>query len=115
IASFDSNLAATDTNGLQDIFVRDLLTGAVMPAMLDPTGLFAPGQGAVESAVSANGQFIVVGSKVPCLLDYPWFVGCGYRENLVRFDLTKGTADLVSARFDGAGAAGNSCAAPAIS
>jgi len=84
-----SNLAPGDTNGEDDIYVKDLATGAVTRASGDPGGV-APGSASFAPSLSADG------SKVA----YSVVVALGGAqqnlENIYVADLNIGTVTLVS-------------------
>jgi Tol biopolymer transport system component len=53
-----TNLVPGDTNGAQDIFVRDVVSGTTERVSVDPAGRqFA--NGAVHASISANGRYVV--------------------------------------------------------
>ncbi len=54
-----SNFAAGDTNGFGDVFVKDMVTGALQAISILPNG--TPDTGS-DPAISADGQFIVFSS-----------------------------------------------------
>jgi len=116
--SLDSDFSSDDTNGVPDVFVQDLISGASNSAILGNTGLFTgPGYwrySALETAMSADGSYIVVGGRQDCLGSLNGNYNCGI-ESLVRFDLQAGTSELVSIRLDGNAEQGSDCSSPAIS
>src|SRR5262249_50562623 len=61
------------------------------PAGFGFANSFSPGQGALESMISANGRYLVVGAQDPCLF-FDYCPG----EALVRCDLQYGTNELIS-------------------
>lgn len=66
--SMDPNLAAGDTNSASDVFVKDLLTGAVELISFNAAET-APGNGASSRpSISANGQFVAFESVATDLI-----------------------------------------------
>ncbi len=66
--SLDPNLAVGDANGALDVFVKDLLTGAVELISLNAAGT-APGNGASSRpSISASGQFVAFESVATDLI-----------------------------------------------
>lgn len=57
-SSLDNNLVPGDTNGFQDIFVRDLTSGSIVPVSLGLGGGLTNQLNAHDPAISANGQFV---------------------------------------------------------
>jgi Tol biopolymer transport system component len=76
--SFASNLVSGDTNGVADVFVRDLLLGTTQRVSIASDGTQATGQSAYAPRISLDGQFVVFGSDA---------------SNLVASD-TNGTTDV---------------------
>jgi Tol biopolymer transport system component len=65
--SFASNLAANDTNGLRDVFVRDRRTGETELVSVDSDG--AQGRGSSSGgSISANGRFVTFASDASNLV-----------------------------------------------
>jgi Tol biopolymer transport system component len=56
-----SNLVPGDTNGLDDIFVRDRLKGVTERVSLGPNGVQG-NDGSSSPALSADGRFVAFGS-----------------------------------------------------
>jgi hypothetical protein len=52
------NLVPGDTNGVQDIFVKDVQTGAIVNASTDAGGDLADGD-SIDPSISANGRYVV--------------------------------------------------------
>ena len=52
-----TNLVAHDDNDLQDVFVRDLVTGATVRASVDKNG-DDPNAGSFSSSISADGRYV---------------------------------------------------------
>jgi Tol biopolymer transport system component len=65
--SLASNLVPGDTNGVEDIFVRDRRTGTTRRVSLGPNGI--QGNGASQdAALSATGRFVVFQSEASNLV-----------------------------------------------
>lgn len=65
--SFASDLVAGDTNGVADIFVKDLASGAVQRVSVGPNGVEANG-GSRSPRVSADGRFVAFESDASNLV-----------------------------------------------
>lgn len=67
-ASFATNLVGGDANATQDVFVKDLLTGAV--ALASTSGAGVPGNGMSGTpSLSADGRFVAFTSQADNLVD----------------------------------------------
>lgn len=65
-----SNLVPADTNGLQDVFVHDRLTGATERVSVDSTGAQATGPNrSFQPAISADGRHVAFTSNAPLTPD----------------------------------------------
>jgi Tol biopolymer transport system component len=62
-----SPLVASDTNGLQDVYVRDLQTGALTRASTDSSGTRSNGDSS-EPALSSDGRFVAFTSNATNLV-----------------------------------------------
>ncbi len=60
--SFANNLVANDTNGMEDIFVRDLVTNTTIRASVDSLGNQANASALAYSSISGNGRYVVFSS-----------------------------------------------------
>jgi Tol biopolymer transport system component len=91
-----SNLVDGDTNGYNDIFVRDLESGTVE---LVSTGTGGPGNlGSFSPSISADGRYVAFHSDATNLVDGD----TGYSDIFVR-DLENDTTELVSTGSAGPG------------
>jgi Tol biopolymer transport system component len=57
-----TNLVADDTNGINDIFVRDRVTGSVERVSVSSTGTEGTGTGSSGATISADGRFVAFDS-----------------------------------------------------
>jgi Tol biopolymer transport system component len=57
--SYASNLVAADSNGFEDVFVRDRVSGTTELVSLDPSGAQSNG-GTACASMSADGRFVVL-------------------------------------------------------
>jgi len=66
-SSLDSTLVSGDTNGWQDVFVRDFVNGTTLPVSVSSSSLFTNTLNAHDSVISANGRFVAyaVGATPP--------------------------------------------------
>ena len=97
--SLSSNLVAGDTNGQQDVFVRDVVAGTTTLISRDTTG--APAAGRSDNPrISADGEHVVFSSAAPDIVT--GVTG----DHVYLHHLPSGTTSLVSA--SSAGVPGNS-------
>jgi Tol biopolymer transport system component len=97
-ASSASDLVADDTNGQQDIFVRDMVTGRTTLASVGPGGVQGNGDSR-EASISADGRFVAFDSFASNLVpgdsnDSP---------DVFRRDLLTGRTALASGGLNGPG------------
>ncbi len=110
-SSLASNLIAGDTNGVDDIYVRDVVSGTTIRASVDSTGAQANGA-STYSAISGDGRYVVFESVATNLV--PGDTN-GVGDVFVR-DLVAGTTVRVSVGPGGLEANGDSSGyRPAIS
>ena len=57
--SLASDLVAGDTNGVSDVFVRDLLTGTLRRVSTTEAGAEVTGGASTNASLSADGRFVV--------------------------------------------------------
>ncbi len=108
--SYSDVLAAADTNGMMDVFVRDRQMGANILVSVNAAGT-ASGNGASYGAtLSADGRYVVFLSAANDLVAN---TTNAYTSVFVR-DLVAGTTRLVSATPSG-GAASGSCSSASVS
>lgn len=62
-ASTATNLVAGDTNGVRDVFVRDVLTGQTTRVSVASDGTQAAGGGSQEASISADGRYVAFASN----------------------------------------------------
>ncbi|MFZ0829017.1 MAG: hypothetical protein WAO02_16505 [Verrucomicrobiia bacterium] len=109
-ASEADNLVATDTNGVRDVFVRDLNTGTNILVSADANGLPAAGVSS-EASISGDGRFVVFSSAAATLVP-------GDSNNSVDVferDLQSGITILVSVNLNGTGPGNSNSFSPAMS
>jgi Tol biopolymer transport system component len=109
-ASDADNLVANDTNGLRDVFVRDLISGTNILVSADTNGLPASGVSS-EPSISSDGRYVVFSSSAPDLVP-------GDTNNSVDVferDLQNGTTTLVSMNMNGTGPGNSNSYAPILS
>jgi hypothetical protein len=94
--SLASEFAPPDVNGVADVFVKDLETGALVCASLDPLGLVGNGASGAP-ALSADGRFVAFQSAAATLVAGD---DNGQFDVFVR-DLANGALELVSKSTDG--------------
>lgn len=76
-----SNLVVGDTNGLTDVFLYELSSGAITRLSVDSLGQQAVGGGSFEPAVSSDGRFVVFESNATNLVTGD---AGGYRDVFLR-------------------------------
>lgn len=109
-ASEADNLVPNDTNGLRDVFVRDLSLGTNILVSADTNGL--PGAGfSSEASISGNGRYVVFSSTAANLVP-------GDTNNSVDVferDLQNTTTTLVSVCTNGSGPGNSNSWSPMMS
>jgi Tol biopolymer transport system component len=65
--SFASNLVSGDTNGVRDVFVRDLVTGITVRASTDANGVQGDGE-SVDAFISPDGRYVAFESDATNLV-----------------------------------------------
>ena len=108
-SSGDSNLARNDDDEFPDVFVRDLAGGTVLRANLSKTNLFGGYLLKSDMAISASGRYVAIGTSNSALFAF------SAHGSIVRWDLSSGSNELVSVRFDGTGPVDDISERPAIS
>ncbi len=116
--SSSSDLVAGDTNGVADVFVRDLATGATRRASVAADGAQADG-GSGPPAISGNGRFVAFSSEATNLVPRDTnrcfgFTVRGSCPDLFVHDLATGRTTRVSVSSQGVQANGESLY-PAVS
>ncbi|MBI1850899.1 MAG: PD40 domain-containing protein [Planctomycetes bacterium] len=66
-ASLATNLVPGDTNGVKDVFVRDLATGTTARVSVDSFGTQSTGDTSEQPSISADGRFVAFISAAPNL------------------------------------------------
>jgi Tol biopolymer transport system component len=98
--SYASNLGPTDTNGVLDVYVRDLSTGITQLVSVNATGTDAGDDDSSSPSFSADGSKLLFDSHATNLtstaLSFPY-------NNLYLRDLAAGTTTLVSMNATGDG------------
>ncbi len=97
-ASDASDLVANDTNGQQDVFVRDLQTGTTTLASLNRSGTSSGNGRSFNPVISADGRLIAFESSASNLVATDYAMGLS--DIFVR-DLQTGTTTLVSVNQSG--------------
>ena len=109
-ASDADNLVANDTNGVRDVFVRDLIAGTNILVSADTNGLPAAGVSS-EASISSDGRFVMFSSSAASLVP-------GDANNSVDVferDLQNGTTTLVSVNMNGTGPGNSNSFSPIVS
>ena len=103
-ASLANNLAGNDTNGVDDIFVRDLQTQTTVLASVNPADTASGSRFSFEPNLSADGRYVAFASQATNLVATPDTNGVA--DVFVR-DLQLGQTKLVSVNGSGTAAGGN--------
>ncbi|MCJ2033584.1 hypothetical protein MKK54_05095, partial [Methylobacterium sp. J-068] len=106
-----TNLVAGDTNGQQDIFVRDLTTNTTTRVSVASDGSQATGGASLSAAISADGTHVAFTSAATNLVAGDTN---GQQDIFVR-DLTANTTTRVNVASDGSQATGGASVSAAIS
>jgi hypothetical protein len=109
-SSTASNLVAGDTNGVSDVFVRDLVTGTTTRVAVDSSELESNGA-SVDAVISADGRYVAFQSLASNLVAGDTN---GFMDVFVR-DLLSGTTTRVSVDSAGTEASGATSANVSIS
>lgn len=102
-----SNLVPGDTNGAYDLFVRDLVTGAVERVSVATGGAEGDGPSTAAGGISADGRFVLFGSYATNLVagDVNGVPDCFLRDRLagttVRVSVANGGLEADGASFPG--------------
>jgi len=110
-ASSGTNVVAGDTNGLEDVFVRDLLYGYTYRVNLATSGLPAAGGVSYSPALSADGRYVVFVSEATNLAAGD----TNGAADIFRYDRWAGACQLVSVNWSGTGSANGVSAWPSVS
>jgi uncharacterized repeat protein (TIGR01451 family) len=102
--SLASDLAGNDTNGVDDVFVRDLQARTTVLASVNPAGTASGSRFSFEPNLSADGRYVAFASQATNLVATPDTNGAA--DVFVR-DLQLGMTKLVSVNGSGTAAGGN--------
>ena len=105
-----SNLVPGDTNGTDEVFVRDLRSGTTQRVSV-ATGGTQANSDSFSPAISADGRYVAFDSDASNLVPGD----TNHHADVFVRDLRSGTTQLVSVATDGTQANGNSSYEPAIS
>lgn len=100
-----SNLGPNDTNGFEDVYVRDLVAGATTLVSVNGAGTNAGNRDSLVGEFSPDGTKVLFGSRASDLgpTDTDSVPGCDYPScrDVYERDLVTGRTTLVSANADG--------------
>ena len=100
-----TDLVTNDTNNQRDVFVRDLLTGAIVLASADSNGV-APPAISSDPAISGDGRYVAFSSRI---------IEPGALRQVYVRDLQAGSTRLVSVAVNGVSLGNGESSSPAIS
>jgi Tol biopolymer transport system component len=109
-ASEAENLTPNDTNGVRDIFVRDLATGKTQLVSVDTNGFSADGA-STEPAISLDGRYVAFS----CYADNLVAGDNNKAQDVFLRDLQLGVTTLVSVNTNGTGSNGGAAYSPIVS
>ncbi len=106
------NLVAGDTNGIRDVFVRDMMLGTNILVSVDPTGL-VPGNGtSTGPSISADGRYVVFTSSATNLVT---LADTNKAQDIFLRDLQIGITTLVSVNSNGTSSGNAASSSPSLS
>ena len=106
------NLVAGDTNGLRDVFVRDLVLGTNILVSVDTNGIL-PGTGlSTDASISADGRYVAFTSTASNLVTLS---DTNNAQDVFVRDLQRGTTTLVSVNTNGNGSGNAASYSPILS
>lgn len=111
LSSDADDLTSNDTNGLRDIFVRDLLLGANLLVSVSTNGVTSGNGCSTVPGLSSNGRYVVFSSSASNLVPSD----TNQAQDVFLRDLQAGTTTLVSVNRTGAGSGNNASFWPTIS
>lgn len=103
--STDGDLVTNDTNGVADVFLKDLHTGYLQLVSVNTNGNRSGNAASGAPAISADGRWVAFVTYATDIVTN--FIPGGTAQAVVR-DLVKGTTELVSVTSSGKGADGES-------
>jgi hypothetical protein len=106
-----TNLVANDTNGITDVFVRDMVNGVTKLVSVNENSTASGNDRSFGASISANGRFVVFQSNASDLVPNDTN---GTTDVFVR-DLVLGTTTLVSVNASGTASGDNFSGDPSIS
>jgi hypothetical protein len=109
-ASEADNLVANDTNGLRDVFLRDVSLGTNILVSADTNGLPTAGFSS-EASISSDGRYVVFSSTAPSLVPGD----TNNATDVFERDLQNGTTTLVSVNLTGSGPGNANSYSPVVS
>jgi len=104
------NLTPNDTNGLSDVFLRDVVAGTTLLVSRELNGSAAADQASSSPMLSTSGRWIVFESKATNLVAND----TNSTSDVFLFDRVNGTISLVSLNADGNGSRAGASVWPAI-
>jgi len=104
------DLVADDTNRVRDVFVRNLLTGAIVLVSVDTNGVASGNAASTDSAMSGDGRYVAFSSAADNLVSGD----TNRSQDVFVRDLQSGTTALVSVSTNGVDPGDHDSFAPAI-
>ena len=113
--SFASDLVATDSNGVNDVFVRDLQTGTTTLASVNRAGTDSGHNGSFDPVISADGRFVAFLSRATDLVATDTNGIPNVFVNVFVRDVLMGTTTLASVNRTGTNGGNDNSFLPALS
>jgi Tol biopolymer transport system component len=105
-----SDLGLNDTNGLSDVFLRDMVAGTTLLISRELSGWTAAGRASTSPIISTNGRWVVFESAAANLVPND----TNGAVDVFLFDRLTGINSLVSLNADGNGSGAGASLSPAI-
>ncbi|MET0622771.1 MAG: Calx-beta domain-containing protein [Pyrinomonadaceae bacterium] len=110
-----SDIVANDNNGTDDVYVRDLQTGAVTLVSVNRFGTATGNRGSVSPRISADGRFVVFTSAASDLTATPISPSAIFAVQVYVRDLVQQKTTLVSVNAAGTHTGNHNSISPVIS
>jgi len=92
------DVLAADTNGVRDVFVRNLMTGDIVLVSLETNGVVSGNAASIDAAISGNGRYVAFSSAADNLVPND----TNHAQDVFVRDLQTGTTALASVSTNGA-------------
>ena len=103
-------LVTADTNGVRDVFVRNLLTGSIVLVSVDTNGITSGNAASIDTAISGDGRYVAFSSAADNLVPGD----TNYAQDVFVRDLQSKSTTLVSVSTNGVDPGDHDSFSPAI-